>query len=282
MGSFDAMLALAKYLPGCRAEVALRLPLAEEGEDIFRGHGAGGFEFAVLLGEEELAVGIEDGDGRNAAIERNFVFFDDVEILVHFTDVDMDDKEGFVKGRSNFRGVQSLLEDVTIEAPVATEDHEDASMAGGGGVQGFTDFLGGIGVDRVEVFPLERLAETCRIGALRQSKKPAVALMEPALGQGNVFMLGSGAGLVGEGDLQDQDMKIGLRIVLLEDFRGKVSETFGLEGRPEGDLVGKRDGVLFEVGDFGRGRLGVQGLESGGFAGKDGRAPLVEGWKGGS
>jgi len=68
----------------------------EEGEDVFGGHGAGGFEFATLLAEEESAVGIEDGDGGDATVKRDAVLFGDVEIFVHLADVDVDDEEGFV------------------------------------------------------------------------------------------------------------------------------------------------------------------------------------------
>ena len=66
-------------------------PFVEEGQDVFRGHGTGSFELAAFLAEEELAVGIDNGDGGNATFERNVVFLGDIEIFVHLADVDVND-----------------------------------------------------------------------------------------------------------------------------------------------------------------------------------------------
>jgi len=121
------------------------LPFFEEGEDIFGGERAGGFEFATLLAEKEFAVGVEDGNGGDAAVERNVVFLCDVKILVHMADVDVNHFEGFVHGGSNFGAVQGLVENVAIEAPVPAEDDEDAFVGCGGGVESVSDLLVGVG-----------------------------------------------------------------------------------------------------------------------------------------
>jgi len=70
-----------------------RLPLVEESEDIIGRHGTGGFEFAAFLAEEELAVGVQDGDSGDATLERDIVFLGNIEILVHLPDVDVGDKK---------------------------------------------------------------------------------------------------------------------------------------------------------------------------------------------
>jgi len=143
------------------------LPLVKEGEDVFGGHGASGFEFTAPLAEEELAAGIEDGDGGDTAVERDFVFFGDVEILVHLSDVDMDDEERFVEGGSDFRAVEGFIENMAIETPVAAKDDENTLVGSGGGFDSFRDFLVGIDVGGIEIFLfVERLAETCGCGVL--------------------------------------------------------------------------------------------------------------------
>jgi len=261
--------------------MALGLPGAQEGEDILGSHGAGGFKFTAFLGEKEFAIGIEDRDGRDAAIERDTIFFGDVQILVHFADVDVDDNEELVEGGSDFRRAEGFVENVAIEAPVATKDDQDAFAEGGGGMQGFGDLFGGIAVSRIDVPVVERLAKAGRKGVLRRQKQPSVPLIKPTLGHGDVFSMRRSTRLVGKRELQDQDVDVGLGVLLLGDFGGKVDEPFGFKGGPESDFLRERDGILSEVGDLGGGRLRVQAFESGGIARKDSRAPLVEGWEGG-
>ena len=66
------------------------LPFIQEIDDVFGRHGAGSFKFAALLAEEQLAIGIENGDGGDAATERNIVFPCDLLILISLTDIDVD------------------------------------------------------------------------------------------------------------------------------------------------------------------------------------------------
>jgi len=81
---------LGRVVGGCSCG---GLPLIEEGEDILGRHGTGGFEFAAFLAKEELAVGVQDGDSGDAALERDIVFLGNIEILVHLADVDVRDKK---------------------------------------------------------------------------------------------------------------------------------------------------------------------------------------------
>ena len=114
----------------------------------------------MLLAVEEFAVGIEDSDGRDAILNRNLVFFGDVEIFVHLTDVDVGDEEGFAESGSDFGTVEGFVEDVAIEAPVAAENEENAFMSGGGGAKNVSDFLMRVDARRIDDFVFERLAET--------------------------------------------------------------------------------------------------------------------------
>jgi hypothetical protein len=95
----------------------------------------------LLLAVEEFAVGIEDRDGRNTILNGNLVFFGDVEILVHLTDVDVGDEEGFAESGSDFGTVEGFVKDVAIETPVAPENEENAFVSGGGGAKNVSDFL---------------------------------------------------------------------------------------------------------------------------------------------
>jgi hypothetical protein len=177
------------------------LPLVQEGEDVFGGHGTSGFEFAAFLAKEELAVGLEDGDGGDAALERNVVFLGDVEIFVHLADVDVDYEEGLVEGGSDFRGVKRFVEDVTIKAPVATEDDQDAFVRSRRGAKGFGDFLIGVDALWINLLIFEGLAKTGGRGVLSADDVPLTVLTSPRLAHGNELPLGRGALLGGEGEL---------------------------------------------------------------------------------
>ena len=85
------------------------LPVVEEGEDVFGSHGTGALKFALLLGLEELASGVEDSDGRHAEVHRNTVFLGNVEIAVHFTDVDVHDDERFVESWRDFGRLEGFV-----------------------------------------------------------------------------------------------------------------------------------------------------------------------------
>lgn len=248
----------------------------EEGEDVLGGHGTGGFEFATLLAEEEFAVGIEDGDGRDAAIEGDIVFFGDVEIFVHLADVDVDDEEGFVESGSDLGAVEGFVENVTVKAPVAAEDEEDALVGGGGGVEGVGDFGVGIESGIVDLLIVEGLAKTGGSGTLDEDESPVISFLMPALDEGDEFFLGRCALLHGERELKNEEVDTGLRLALAEEFGGEVGEALGFQGGPEGKFVGERDGFVAESGDLGLGGSAVERGKGGGIAGEDRGAPLVE------
>ena len=255
--------------------------MVEEGEDVFGGHGAGALEFALFLGVEEFAGGVEDSDGGDATIEWNAVFFGNVEIAVHLTDVDVDDDERFAESWRNFGRLESLVEDMAIEAPVATEDEKDALLGDCSGVNGVSDFFGGIGGGGIDVFRFDRLTEARGIGMSAEDDAPAIVLQAPGLGEDDVLVRRSGPRLEGESDLLDKDVDVFARVLFLDDLGREVDESFGLEGGPEGDFFGKGDVFPFGAADFGFGGGGVEGGERVRIAGKDGGAPLVEGWEGG-
>ena len=166
------------------------------------GHGAGGFEFAAFLTEEKFAVGIEDSEGGNAAIEGDIVFFGEVEIFVLLADIDVHDEKRFVEGRSDFWAVEGLVENMTVEAPVGAKDEEDPLVGSCRGIKSFGDFPGGVGFGGVQVFRDQGLTEKSGGGTLRDTKKPLVALAEPSLGHGDVLFFETGAVFCGESELK--------------------------------------------------------------------------------
>lgn len=178
-------------------------PFVEEVEDIFGGHGTRGLEFATLLAEEELAIGIKDGERRNSTVERDVVFLGDIEISVHLADVDMHDEEGFIEGRSDLRAVECFVENMAIEAPVATKDDKNALVGSGCGVECFGNFLVGVDAFRIDLFVFEGLAETGGGSVTHDAETPLLALAEPVLGGGHKLLFDAGALLSDEGELEN-------------------------------------------------------------------------------
>ena len=251
--------------------------MMEEGQDVFGGHGAGGFEFAALLREEELAIGIEDGDGGDAAVEGNVIFLGDVEITVHFPDINVNDEERFVERGSDFGRVERFIEDMTIEAPITAEDDEHTSVGCGGGVKGLGDFFGGIGGGGVDILALDGLAKARGNGMSAEDNAPAIVLQAPGLRENDVFALRSCSRLKSESELLNENVDVFAGILFVDHFGGEVDKTIGLEGGPEGDFIGERDVFTVGAADFGFGSRGVEGGEGIGIAGKDSGAPLIEG-----
>jgi hypothetical protein len=251
----------------------------EEGEDVFRGHGAGGFEFTVFLREQELAIGIEDRDGGDAAIERDVVFFGNVEIAIHFADVDVDDKERFGERGSDFGRLEGFIENMAIETPVASEDDEHAFVGSGGGAKGVGDFLCGIGGGGVDIFAFDGLAKSRGSGVGAEDNLPAIVMLTPGLGKDDVLALRGDARLEDESELLHQNVHAFLGVLLIGDFGGEVDEAFGFEGGPEGDFVRERNVFAVRATEFRFGGGRVDGGESVRVTGEDGGAPLTEGGK---
>ena len=180
-----------------------RTPFIEEVEDVLGGHGTRGFEFATLLAEEELAIGIQDGERRNSTVERDVVFLGDIKIFVHPANVDMHDEEGFIEGRSDLRAVEGFVENMAIEAPVATKHDKNALVGSACGVEGFSNFLVGVDALRIDLFVFEGLAETGGGSVMHDAETPLVALVEPVLGGGDKLLFDAGALFGDEGELEN-------------------------------------------------------------------------------
>ena len=127
-------------------------PLVEEGEDVGGGQGAGGLKLTLFLAEEELAGGIENGNGGNAALEGHLVLLGEIEVFVATADVHMDDYKIFVEEGGDFGAVKGFVESVAIEAPIGAENDKNTFVRGRGGMERFVDLPFGVGVFRIEDF----------------------------------------------------------------------------------------------------------------------------------
>jgi hypothetical protein len=136
-------------------------PLIEKREDVGVGQGAGGLKLAVFLAEEELAGGIENGDGGNAALERHLVLLGEIEILLATADVHVDDYKIFVEEGGDFGAVKGFVEGVAVEAPIGAKDDKNTFVRGQGGMERFVYFLFGVDTGRIEVFFLGSLTPSC-------------------------------------------------------------------------------------------------------------------------
>jgi len=115
----------------------LLLPLVEEVSEIGGLHVAHVREL-VVLGEDDVAVAVEDGEGGDA-VEVDAAALGDVEVGVDAADVDVDLDEVAVQERGVGGFVRVNVEDLAVAAPVATEVDEDALVStvglGDGGVE---------------------------------------------------------------------------------------------------------------------------------------------------
>ena len=128
----------------------------------------------------------------------------------------------------------------------------------------------------IDFLAIERLAKTGGGSALDDHERPAVILTQPALDNGDEFFLGGGILLERQGELEHQEMEVGLRLTFLNEISGKIGEAFRFPGRPEGQFVGEGNGLAVKAGKLRFGGLTVKMCESGKIAGKDGGAPLVK------
>jgi hypothetical protein len=129
-------------------QVLSSLPAVQEVGDRF---GAGVFKLFVMLGVEEFAMGVEDGECGNAFFYRNIVFLGDGDILVHVTDVDVDEDEVFGEKLSVGTLVIVDVEYLAVAAPVAAEVEEDAFVLAARLGDGSGDVGLGVGTFRVEM-----------------------------------------------------------------------------------------------------------------------------------
>ena len=127
----------------------VRLPAVEEGGD---GFGGGVLELLFAFGVEEIAVCVDHGESGNAFGDGDFVLLRDIDVLVHVTDVDVDEDEVF----GEEFGVGALVivdvEELAVAAPVAAEVEEDAFVFAAGLGESGGDVGGGVGGLGVEIF----------------------------------------------------------------------------------------------------------------------------------
>ena len=90
------------------------------------------------------------GEGGNAFGDGDVVLLRDVDVLVHVTDVDVDDDEVFGEDLGVGTLVIVDVEDLAVTTPVAAEVEEDALVLAAGADEGGGDVgvgVGGLGVE---------------------------------------------------------------------------------------------------------------------------------------
>jgi hypothetical protein len=138
---------------------AARLPLLEEGGDGGGIHVAHLLELAGSLAVEKVAVGVEDGEGGDAAFKRDVVLVGEIGVVVVVADVDVDEDEALVKELSVGLLMEVNVEDLAVAAPVAAEVEDDALVFADSGGQGVTNISVGVSVFVVDMAGLELLGE---------------------------------------------------------------------------------------------------------------------------
>lgn len=192
----------------------------------------------------------------------------------------MGDDEGFVESGSDFGGVERFVQNMAVEAPVAAEDEEYALAGGGGDAKSFGDFLVGVDTLGIDFLIFERLTEARGGGVCGNAEVPQIALTEPVLHRCDELLFGGGALFHGKGELDNEGVNVGSRLLLLNDLGREIGEALGFEGRPKSDFVKDGHGLFAGAGDVWSGRFGVKSAKGGGIAGKDRGAPFFEGSEG--
>ena len=129
----------------------LGLPPREEIGDGRRVHVAHVAELGGLLGVDDVAGGVKDGEGGHSLFERYAVLVGYVEILVEVADVDVHEDVVVVE-EVEIRSLMEVdIEDLAVAAPVAAEVEEDALVFCAGLLQGCGNFSVGVGLRRVEM-----------------------------------------------------------------------------------------------------------------------------------
>jgi hypothetical protein len=139
-------------------------PLIEKREDVGVGQGAGGLKLTVFLAEEELAGGIENGDGGNAALERYIVLLSEIGVFFAAPDIHVDDYKIFIEDGGDFATVKGIVESVAVEAPIGAEDDKNTFVREQGGMERFVYFLFGVDTGGIEIFFLGSLTPSCGAG----------------------------------------------------------------------------------------------------------------------
>src|ERR1700731_1104825 len=103
---------------------ALRLPVIQEFDDVFRADSSCGFEFPLFLADDEFAVGIEDRQAGNSLFERDFVFLGEIEVFVIIPHVYVNHMVVFINERGDFLRMECSVQDMAVIAPIPAKDEE--------------------------------------------------------------------------------------------------------------------------------------------------------------
>lgn len=172
---------------------AARLPLLEEGGDGGGIHVAHPLELAGSLAVEKVAVGVEDGEGGDAAFKRDVVLVGEIGVVVVVADVDVDEDVAGVEERVVGLLMEVEIEDLTVAAPVTTKVEDDALVLAGSGSKGVADFGVGVGGFVVDVTRVELLlGEGRRNGESEEESESGSRDFSDHSYQGQIFRSGTG------------------------------------------------------------------------------------------
>jgi hypothetical protein len=108
-------------------------------------------ELFVLLGEEEFAVGVEYGECGNAFLNGHLIFFGYIDVVIHLSDVDVDEDEVIVEELLVGVLVEVDVEDLAVPAPITAEIEDDALVLLASLLDGRGDVGPGVGCRRVDL-----------------------------------------------------------------------------------------------------------------------------------
>lgn len=127
-------------------------------------------ELAILLAVNQLSIGIEHCETRNAALHWNLAFRHQILVLLSPANVNVHDFIVRGKNRRHLRTMKSLIQRMAVEAPVGSKHNNDAFVFACRLFQSFFNFNVRVRRRRINVFlVLNRLANTDRAGRKRPS-----------------------------------------------------------------------------------------------------------------
>ena len=171
----------------------VRLPLLEKGGDGVGIHVAHVLKLAGFLAVEEAAMGVEDGESGDAALEGDVILGGEVGVVVVVADVDVDEDVAGVEERVVGLLTEVEIEDLTVAAPVTTKVEDDALVLAGSGSKGVADFGVGVGGFVVDVTRVELLlGEGRRNGESEEESESGSRDFSDHSYQGQIFRSGTG------------------------------------------------------------------------------------------
>src|SRR6266699_5294632 len=134
----------SSYRKISKSTSTLRLPVIQEFDDVLRADSSRGLEFPLFLANDELTVGIEDGQAGNSLFEGDFVFLGEIEVLVVIPDVYMNDVIVIINERGDFIRMERSVQNVAVVAPIPAKDEENAFVVFRGCQESCSDLRGGL------------------------------------------------------------------------------------------------------------------------------------------